>query len=149
MPLLPEANVALLIRTDFSDDATWQALIEELNRPQYLDGDPNQPLIFSLEYVDDRQFDGVTMEQLVQEHGHGEDESSFDGPTYLYLADGTTMTHPDHPILAVNLYLDAGENFRLVPSVVGIVDVNLSIANLSFPDYAGVVDDEGIHRGFE
>lgn len=143
---LPTANVALVIRTDFTDDARWEWLQAELSKPAYLDG-TTEELFYSFQFVDDRQFEGVTMEQVVDDHGHGADEMGFDGPTYLYLADGMTMTHPEHPLLAVNLYLDAGESFRLVPAAMPIVDVNLSIANLSFSDYMDSAGD-GIHRGF-
>jgi hypothetical protein len=143
---LPAANVALVIRTDFTDDERWRWLQEELSKPAFLDG-TDEELYYSFSFVDDRQFDGVTADQIVDDHGHREDETSFDGPTYLYLADARTMTHPEHPLLAVNLYLIAGETFRLVPDAMPVVDANLGIANMSFSDYMHSSGD-GIHRGF-
>jgi len=49
---------ALLIRTDFSDQAAWKGLLKAVS-------EPGDPFIFNMEVVDDRNYSGATVEQLM------------------------------------------------------------------------------------
>jgi hypothetical protein len=72
-----------------------------------------------------------------------------------------TLTHPDRPILAVNLYdwvegLEDqgrgpryGDTFRVVPAELWSVQNNLSLPNMEWEEFADNVDGDGIFRGFE
>ena len=58
------------------------------------------------------------------------------------------LTHPEFPILVVDLYASRGREFRALPTQVQAIQNNLSIANMDFADFAEAVDADGIFRGF-
>ncbi|MBO3741836.1 DUF6924 domain-containing protein, partial [Actinoplanes flavus] len=78
-----------------------------------------------------------------------------------FLVDAKTLTHPDRPILVVNLYdyvegledqgkgPQRGATFRVVPSEMWSVQNNLTISNMDWEEFAENVDGDGIFRGFE
>lgn len=78
-----------------------------------------------------------------------------------FLVDAEALTHPDRPILAVNLhdYVEGPENqgkgpqygatFRVVPSEMWSVQNNLTISNMDWEEFADNVDAGGVFRGFE
>ena len=67
-------------------------------------------------------------------------------------ADGTArhiaLSHPEHPILVVDLNDEPGRAFRVVPREMWSVENNLSLANLDYRDFADDVGPDGIFRGF-
>lgn len=78
-----------------------------------------------------------------------------------FLVDTEALTHPDRPILVINLYdymegsndegrgPQFGATFRVVPSEMWSVQNNLAISNMDWKDFAGNVDSDDIFRGFE
>ncbi|GAB2636794.1 hypothetical protein GCM10027088_10700 [Nocardia goodfellowii] len=135
---LPEGE-SLLVRTDFSDDAAWAQTLAAVIASY------DEDAMSELTPVDDVNFDGLTLADL------GE---LVDGQTYLFLADTTTMTDPEHPLLAVDTSDEdaRGEDapvFRIAPIAMAEVEVNLFLANMDFEDYAGGVGEDGVFRGFE
>lgn len=152
-------GITLLIRTDFSDDGTWAEVAREAAKDRPIPGQeewgPNNVFLNpGIRPISDRQFEGMTIDDLLDvapdppvptdeqlRNPQGEPDVT---PLHAYVADTMTMTHPDHPILAVNFFLERGENFRLTPAAVAGVECNLSIANLGFDDYIGSADPEGI-----
>jgi hypothetical protein len=66
----------------------------------------------------------------------------------LFIADSTTLTAADHPILVVDLFDDGNPPFRCIPSELWSVDNNLNIANMDWEDFADTLDHSGIFRGF-
>jgi hypothetical protein len=71
-----------------------------------------------------------------------------EGASVLFIADATTLSSPDHPILVVDLLDRDLAPFRCVPSELWGVDNNLNLANLDWVDVADEVDDDGVFRGF-
>jgi len=82
------------------------------------------------------------------------------GPCVLFIADSTTFASPAHPVLVVDLsdrFLSVTEfpemanrtPFRCLPSALWDVENNLSIANLSWEDYADDLEDGEVYRGLE
>lgn len=123
-----------MLRTDFSSDADWETVCAAVRAPQgefqaYVD------------FVSDRQYEGLAAEQLVALPA-----GSY--RTFLFVADQTALTHPDHPILVIDLADQPGRTFRVVPSEMWSVENNLSLANLDFSDFAESVGGDGIFRGF-
>ena len=144
LPAPPDLH-GLLVRTDYSDDVAWDELRELLGRPD-ADG-----FTASLTYVDDRAYDGVTLDGLLA--------MSFEDPEipYVLIADRVTMEHSEHPLLVVDLYRDedddeppAGDRpmFRALPEQVASITANLEIANMDFEEFADRVDGDGVFRGF-
>ncbi|MDM8005703.1 MAG: hypothetical protein QUV05_06075 [Phycisphaerae bacterium] len=131
----PESENAIVVRSDFSDDAAWRSLCGEMRVPI---GDFRA----CVDFVDRREFAGVTVEQLVSLAAHHENI------TFVFVADHVTFTDPARPLLVVDLLEEPGRTFRAVPRAVQAVENNLSIANMDFHEYAEAVDDDGIFRGF-
>jgi uncharacterized protein DUF6924 len=87
------AHHPMVIRTDFAHDEAWTQIKAAIARPQ-TEGEftPN------VTFIDDAQFAGLTAHQLAN---LVPDEANS---TVAFLVDQQTLTHPDHPILVVNLF---------------------------------------------
>jgi hypothetical protein len=138
MPRLPRSNSSLLVRTDFTGNDAWQQVSDEA---QWENTDGFRAHIVP---VSDPAFDRATWETVkaaVPANDHG--------ASVLFIADSTTLTSPDHPILAVSLLGSAGKApFRRIPSELWSVDNNLNIANMSWEDFTSAVDEDGVFRRF-
>jgi hypothetical protein len=144
MKNIPKTEHPLVLRTDFSDDSAWKSICEAIQ----------EPVGEFRAYVDclsDPEYDGLTVDQLTAslvplltaERKPFEYQLAF-----LFIVDRTALTHPDHPILVVDLCDEHGRTFRVIPSEMWGVENNLSIANLDFGDFADHADEDGIFRRF-
>lgn len=59
-----------------------------------------------------------------------------------------TISHPDCPLLVVDMADQPGRSFRSAARELYMVESNLAEANMDWEDFAGHVDGEGIHQGF-
>jgi hypothetical protein len=136
MTQLPqEEEGGYLIRTDFSDPGAWQSTLQAVRaRYDIFEG--------SFRVIDDPSYAGATPQAIVARLGPRFDQ------TYIMVVDRTTLSHPERPVLFVNLWERAMDEFRAVPAQVGGIQINLSLANMDFEDYAGAADPDGIFRGF-
>jgi Domain of unknown function (DUF6924) len=124
-----------MLRTDFSDDSAWESICAAVRKPvgefrAYID-----PL-------SDREYEGLTVEQLTSLEPKGSDHK------FLFIVDRIALTHPDYPILVVDLYEQPGRTFRVIPSEMWGVENNLSLANMDFHEFAENTAHDGIFRGF-
>ncbi|HEV2330457.1 MAG TPA: hypothetical protein VGY56_16870 [Verrucomicrobiae bacterium] len=156
MKTLPETDQTLLIRRDFSNDTVWQEIRSAASQPgpgfqealglmsevREAAGEPLDEIETNLHIVDDRDYAGATVEQLLE----GWDESAHQA--ILIVVDGATISDPDHPVLIVDLGEERGRAFRALPSCVFEIESNLSICNVDWEDFANAVDDDGVYRGF-
>jgi hypothetical protein len=132
---IPETDNALVLRTDFSDDAAWESLCAAIEEPvggfrAYVD------------FVSDLAYDDITTEQVLALIPEDSDHS------FVFIVDRTAVLHPEHPILVVDLYAERGRTFRVIPSEMWGVENNLSIANMGFAEFADNVDPDDVFRGF-
>jgi hypothetical protein len=126
---------SLVIRTDFTDDAAWARVRSAITAPV-------DRFEAGVKFVNDRQFAGLTIEQLL-ERFEGSDH------TFIFLVDRETLTHSEHPVLVVDLYgPERGRTFRVIPSAMWGVQNNLVIANMDWEDFADNVDEDGVFRDF-
>lgn len=147
---------ALIIRTDFTDEAAWREMTAELDRSS--DGDPAE----SYDVVDARELDGAdTAAILAAISAH---EELWDQLSVVFVADSTTMRADHHALLAVTTMtredfddeeyyeamVEGGREFRTVPSGVHEIQVNLELANMDFDDFSSSAhkDSEGVFRSF-
>jgi hypothetical protein len=132
---LPVTDNALVIRAEFSDDIAWDSIKSAITAPvgefrAYVD------------FVDDPELEGVLPEMIPSLIQPGAYRS------FVFIVDRKTFTHPDRPILVVDLIDEPGRTFRVIPSEMWSVENNLSLANLDFADFVESLDDEGVYRGF-
>lgn len=145
---------SILVRTDFSDDDAWHALVRDAQAIHRHPGGYDMQAV--LTPVDDRRFENRTIEELlvldVDSH-------------YLFVADSMTIQNPQHPILVLDMVDDEESDdeddedvddedmaervrsFRVTPKSLPSVENNLSIANLDFADFADHLDSDGVYRG--
>ncbi len=143
MKHIPETDNALVLRTDFSNDAAWESTCAAIQAPVQPLGDyPDVTFMADVEFLSDPEYDGLTVERLrpllPQDLNH----------TFMFIVDRTTLSNPEHPILVVDLYTEPGRTFRVIPSEMSAVENNLTLANMDFAEFADAVDEDGIFRGF-
>jgi|SRR5450631_77260 len=132
-------DYSLLVRTDFSNDAHWQQLIDEAQRENE-DG-----FRASIEPVNDLAFDGTSWEAVKAAVPANEN-----GTAVLFIADGRTLSSPDGAIVVVNLLDDGSKTpFRSIPSELWSIDNNLNIAKMDWEEFGGAADEDGVSRGFD
>lgn len=134
MKQFPETENALVLRTDFSDNAAWVSVCKAIREPVG-DFQANVDLLSKTEY------DGINTEQVIS-------AAQGTNRTFMFVVDKITLTHPDRPILCIDLFDQPGRTFRLIPSEMWSVENNLSIANMDFHEFASAVDQDGVFRGF-
>lgn len=138
MTSLPRASV--LVRTWFGDDDAWESLVLEVRTPT------DEGFLANVVVVNDRAFEGLSSEALR--------EQQPGGAIVSFLADETTLTNAEHPILAVwvlpNRDGDRTEHrpFRVAPFVLWSVENNINLANLSWADFTRHIGEDGVFRGF-
>jgi hypothetical protein len=138
---LPQTDRTLLIRTDFSDQAAWQALRTQITTPTE-DG-----FLASVHIVDDPAYRDLTSEQVV---------SLAPARGFLLIvADKTALTAPGMPLLAVLPYEEedseaeqgSGE-LRVIAEELWSIENNISIGNMDWEEFVNAADDDGVFRGF-
>jgi hypothetical protein len=92
--------------------------------------------------VSDATYTGMSVEKILAAVPQGWNHS------FLFVIDRTTLSHPDHPILAVDVLDEPGRTFRVIPAAAWAVENNLSLGNMDFAEFAGAADPDGIFRGF-
>jgi hypothetical protein len=130
----PKTENALVLRTDFSDDAAWSALATAIQAPV---GDFRARVTL----VSDPVYGDATLEQVTQ-------LASKAGHAFVFIADSIALANAEHPVMVVDLIDEPGRTFRVIPSEAWGVENNLSLANMGFDEFADAVDDDGVFRGF-
>ena len=95
-----------------------------------------------MDFLSDLGYDGIAAEQILSLIPDGYSHS------FISIADQIALSHPENPILVVDLYDEPGRAFRVIPSEMWGVENNLSLANMSFSEFADAVDPDGVFRGF-
>jgi hypothetical protein len=135
MKNIPKTENALVLRTDFTDESAWESLCRDIEEPV-------GEFKADVEFVSDPEFAGLDARQLPA----AASEDPLRG--FAFLVDHVALSHPDQPILVVDLQDEPGRSFRVIPSEMWSVENNLSLANMGFEEFADEVDADGIFRGF-
>lgn len=134
MKPLPKSDLALVLRTDFSDDPVWKAVCAAISEP--VDG-----FLAYVEFVDDIAFNGIAVNELV-ELGQSAAKS------YIIVADRETIGGSDHTLLIVDFMEEPGRTFRATPSQIQTIENNLSITNVDFHEFADAAGPDGVFRDY-
>jgi uncharacterized protein YbcV (DUF1398 family) len=137
MKPLPHTENPLVLRTDFSNQMTWEKICTEIQKPVGM-----FRFRANVEFLDDTEYADLTkelvLERIPKNYNH----------TFIFIVDRTTISHPDHPLVVMDLYDGSGHEFRAIPSEIQGIENNLSIANMDFEEFAEAVDEDGVFRGF-
>lgn len=136
MKKLPSTDNSLLLRTNFTDDLAWNSLCDVIQKPN------EEGFLAYFDCVSDSSYDGLTIERLTNIAINNEKHS------FICVADRTTLTDPEQPILVIDCYDQPRRTFRVIPSEVWGVENNLSISNMNFEEFADSCDPNGVFRGF-
>jgi hypothetical protein len=139
-----------VVRTDFTDDAAWKRVLAAIGQP---DEYGNAPWI---EPVDDPAYTSVTGKELARQL------SGSDATGYAILVDARSMRQAADGREPTVGYVDLssfakddaeafrtfpGRTFRCSATQVASIEVNLSLANMDFADFADAVEKDGVFRG--
>jgi hypothetical protein len=133
---LPKTENAMVLRTDFADDAAWDALRAAIREPS------EEGYRASVDCVSDPAYAGLTVGQLVALSSKGS------GRNFAFVADRPTFTDPERPVLVVDLHAEPGRTFRVIPREMWGVENNLSLDNMDFHEFADDADPDVVFRGF-
>jgi hypothetical protein len=127
----------LVVRTDYSQEDTWQVVSDELMRPR-----GNDWQYESVVYVvSDPVWTGATPGEVQAAVAVSDDDEI----NVIFLTDATTMREPHHALLAVKMdgdeegdaeWVALGLPFRTEPRAVHDIHDNLSIGNMDFEEFA-------------
>ena len=137
MKQLPQTENPLVLRTDFSNQAAWEAIRAAIQKPVDI-----FRFRANVEFLDDAEYEGITKKQLLELVPKDYNQ------TFIVISDQIAISHPEHPLLIIDLFEGLGNDFRAIPSAVQSIENNLSIANMDFEEFAEAVDGDGIFRGF-
>jgi uncharacterized protein YbcV (DUF1398 family) len=137
MKQIPETENPLVLRTDFSNQATWEEICRTIQKPVGI-----FRFRANVDFVDNVEYADITKDQLLEFIPKNYNHS------FIMVADRTAISFPNHPLLIIDLYERSGRKFRAIPSQVQGIENNLSIANMDFEEFAESVDEDGVFRGF-
>ncbi len=123
------------MRTDFSDEPAWQSICLDIQKPV-------GEFQAHVDFLSDLEYNSLTIKQLAALVPQDSDHS------FIFIVDQIALSHPERPILVVDLDDEPMRTFRVIPAQMWSVENNLSIANMDFSDFADAVDQDEIFRGF-
>lgn len=129
-----------MVRTHSGDDAAWSYVCELIRQPVHERG-----VIFlaQVDFIESPLFCDRAVNELLAmvppQYGH----------TFLFIVDNEATRGPEFPVLVLDLWDEPGRTFRAVPSQIGGIENNLSMANMDFREFADNVAQDGIFRGFK
>ncbi len=137
MKQIPETKDAPVLRTDFSDQITWENIRAEILKPVGI-----FRFRANVEFIDDIDFANISKDQLLEivptDYNH----------SFIIIVDAAAISYPEHPLLIVDVFDRSAHEFRALPGQIQGIENNLSIANMDFEEFADSVDEDGVFRGF-
>src|SRR5215217_7650840 len=132
MKLLPHSSATLLIRTDFADQSSWDALHLAVSTPNKND------FLANVEFFEDGEFNGLVKDQILARvpahHNH----------RLLIIADKDTLSSAELPLLVIDLVEEGPNEIRVIATELWGIENNLSLANMDFYEFAHAVDEDGV-----
>jgi len=137
MKQIPDPEYAPVLRTDYSNEDTWQTICALIQKPV-------APFGFRafVEFIDDAEFADLSRDQLLERISKDYNHS------FIMIVDRTAISGSEHPLLIVDLFEASHAEFRAIPAQIQSIENNLSIGNMDFEDFSSAVDENGIFRGF-
>lgn len=159
MPLSPlsERNdfSAVIIRTDFTDEAAWRRVTAQLESSSHHHRDLRKHYVV----IDSPELAHADTDTILTALSTRKDLNSR--ISVVFVADSATMRAAHHALLAIRtltrkdlgddtheVVVGFGREFRTVPGAVNEIHANLQLANMNFEDFSSVAreDSEGVFR---
>lgn len=137
MKPIPDTEHSPVLRTDFSDQTAWEKIRREIQKPVGI-----FRFVAYVDFIDDMQYADLTGDQLLTLL-----PANYN-PSFIIVVDHAAMSNPEHPLLVIDLFDDAHQEFRALPSQIQSIENNLSIGNMDFEDFTNALDGDGVFRGF-
>ena len=135
MSKLPASEGSLLVRTDYSDETSWRAMLGVV-QVETTDG-----FRAHVEIVDDEQWRDATPDAVRNAI------PATSKAAVQFVCDRITLSDPEFPLLVLDLWSDHSP-FRCAADELWGPDNNLNLANMDFHEFADHVGSDGIFRGF-
>ncbi|MFE9429061.1 DUF6924 domain-containing protein [Kitasatospora sp. NPDC006697] len=126
--------MTLLIRTDYTDQAGWDELRTLLATPS------EEGFLAEVELVEREDYADLPVDRLLDLL------PAADNPRVLLVADRTTFSSHELPVLVVDL--PKHRELRAVASQLWSVENNLALANMDFEEFERETEEDGVFRGF-
>ena len=125
-----------IIRIDFSDDTSWEAMKYEINKSSFYMQSA------SVHYVSDKYNESLLPGELVAKY---KSNQKIDD---IYIYDSQSTKDGSILIIALDPIVDCPNSIRITPEKLAMYDVNSSLGNMDFIDFAQSIDSDGIFREF-
>lgn len=122
-----------LVRTDFSDQGAWEALVTAVTTPN------EDEFLANLHIVDDPAYRDLTSEQVV---------ALAPGELLVVVADSVAVASAEWSVLVLHRTERGHDELRVAAESLWAVENNISIANMDWREFAEAVDDDGVLRGY-
>ena len=136
---LPVTQNPLVIRTDYRDQNVWDAICNLIRAP--VREGPDE-FYANMHFLEGTEFRDLSEPDLLARVPDNYPHS------FLCVVDQVATSHPEFPVLVMDLYHQRGRTFRAVPTQMQAIENNLSIANMDYFEFADNVDEDGIFRDF-
>lgn len=134
---IPDTENTPVLRTDFLDQPAWEKIRSEIQKPVGI-----FRFIAYVDFIDDPEYANLTRDELLKRIPANYNHS------FIIVVDHTALSNPEHPLLVIDLFDDAHQEFRALPSQIQGIENNLSIGNMDFEDFMTALGSDGVFRGF-
>ncbi|MBK7977241.1 MAG: hypothetical protein IPK07_29600 [Deltaproteobacteria bacterium] len=136
MQPLPPTENALVLRTDFTNQKTWELVRSEI------EADSTAGFRAYVEFLDDPQYANASIDQI---RGLALNQQAH---SFLMIVDHEALTRDDHAFLVIGLReWNSQYVFRVIPDEAWNIENNVSLGNAGLEDYFDDLDGSGTFRG--
>jgi hypothetical protein len=131
----PKMEEPWVLRTDFTDQSAWETVCAIIRKPVDV-------FCAHVNFIDDETYKNLPKDQLLAQISKNYKYN------FIIIVDSIAISLSDHPLLVMDLHEGTGNEFRAIPSQIGAIADNLSIANTDFEEFAMELDQDGVFRGY-
>jgi hypothetical protein len=133
---LPATHNTPVVRTDYSDDARWEALRTAIETPN------EDEFRAYVDYLQAPAYRDLTPQDVLALVPEG-----FGHPIVI-VADAAALAGEEMPLLVIDVADERGRTLRVTAEELWGIENNLSIANMDFAEFFAAADADGVFRGF-
>ncbi|MFB6614697.1 hypothetical protein ACFCV9_10870 [Streptomyces sp. NPDC056367] len=126
----------LLVRTDFTQPHAWQTLLTTVQTPN------SHGFLAETVTIDDPAYRDLPPEHVLERLPADQQDR------LVALADTTTLTHDELPILVIDRSEEPPQHLRVTADQLWSIDNNLTLGNMDYEEFTEAAHDDGVFRGF-